>query len=309
MTILAGGFIMRRQCSISAFTLIELLLVLAIIALIVGLFLSAVQQTRAAAARAQCLNNLHQLGLALYSYHDAQGVFSPGIRRSPDPYPFLSWEARLLPYLEQQPLWNQIQQAFAQTPYFARVPPHVGLSTVQRLFLCPADGRSDSSNPQPDMNITVAFTDYMGVSGTNTPTKDGILYPNSTVRFADISDGTSNTIIVGERPPSPTDAGYMSFGWWYAGEGQSKDGSAEFLLGVRETNRSSLLASCPPGPYHFQPGRADDPCDLLHYWSRHNGGGQFLFADGSVRFLSYSSDSVLPALATRAGGEIISLPE
>lgn len=83
------------------------------------------------------------------------------------------------------------------------------------------------------------------------------------------------------------------------------------LLGVREKNIGGpyVPASCPPGPYHFQPGRLDQPCDLFHFWSLHAGGANFLFADGSVHFLAYSADDILPALATRSGGEAIAAGE
>jgi prepilin-type processing-associated H-X9-DG protein len=82
------------------------------------------------------------------------------------------------------------------------------------------------------------------------------------------------------------------------------------ILGVREKGYASATwnigTSCPESKINFQPGRVDDPCDQVHYWSLHPGGSNFLFADGSVRFLSYDADSVLPALATRDGGETIS---
>lgn len=81
------------------------------------------------------------------------------------------------------------------------------------------------------------------------------------------------------------------------------------LLGVRERNRGGpYVASCPRGPYHFRPGRVNEQCDLFHFWSLHSGGAHFLFADGAVRFLAYSADPVLPAWATRAGGEMVAIP-
>ena len=81
------------------------------------------------------------------------------------------------------------------------------------------------------------------------------------------------------------------------------------LLGARERNYGGgYVSECPPGPYHYQAGQIDNQCDVFHFWSLHSGGANFAFGDGSVRFLTYSSDAILPALATRSGGEVTELP-
>jgi len=80
-------------------------------------------------------------------------------------------------------------------------------------------------------------------------------------------------------------------------------------LGVRERNFSPDYEACPPGPYTFVRGDLKNPCDTFHYWSLHPGGANFAFADGSVRFLSYSAHAILPALSTRAGGESVAIPD
>src|SRR5207253_1385089 len=114
---------------------------------------------------------------------------------------------------------------------------------------------------------------------------DGVLYLDSHVRWADITDGTSNTLLVGERPPSSD----HRYGWWYAGWGQLKTGSAEMVLGVKELRDDPKYEACSPGPYTFQAGGGGNDCDTFHFWSLHLGtGANFLFADGSVRFLHYS---------------------
>jgi prepilin-type processing-associated H-X9-DG protein len=151
----------------------------------------------------------------------------------------------------------------------------------------------------------VGMTSYLGVSGTNSPAKNGVLFINSQVRLTDISDGTSNTLLIGERPPSSD----RTLGWWYRGIGQNMDGSAEVVLGSRELNYAPVTIPCPPGPYQFTPGSFDNSCDTFHFWSPHPGGAHFAFADGSVRFLTYSADPILPALATRAGGEAVTVPD
>ncbi len=154
--------------------------------------------------------------------------------------------------------------------------------------------------------MNVALTSYLGVSGKDLTTNDGILFRDSQLRLADVTDGTSNTLLAGERPPSAD----FQYGWWYAGIGQRYTGSADMILGVEEQIKLVITAgSCPPGTYYFGPGTVSNQCDMFHYWSLHPGGAHFLIADGSVRFLSYSAAPLLRALASRAGGEAVQLPD
>jgi prepilin-type N-terminal cleavage/methylation domain-containing protein len=288
----------------AAFTLIELLVVLAIVGALVALVMPAVQKVRAAAGRLKCQNNLRQIVLAAQQYHDASGSLPPGMRYQDgdDPYQFMSWLTQLLPYLEQQGLWTFTQQAYRQSPSPLNNPPHVGLATVLSTFVCPADARAFHVQFAPRDGVEVALTSYLGVEGRDLFTRDGILFRDSRVRIADITDGTSQTLLAGERPASAD----FQFGWWYAGAGQQSTGSGDMVLGVQEQNVLSYLeAPCAPGAYFYAPGTTSNQCDLFHFWSLHTGGAYFVFVDGSAHFLSYGAAAVLPALASRAGGEAV----
>src|SRR5262249_21838482 len=148
---------------------------------------------------------------------------------------------------------------------------------------------------------------------------DGVLGFRSKVRLTDITDGTSNTFIVGERPPSAD----MYWGWWFAGAGYDWSGRGDVVLGPRDygyaaamTTRGSPGIPCnqaypPNGKVGFQPGRIQDNCDQSHFWSLHIGGANWLRGDGSMKFVSYTVDSPadptsnFTALCTRNGGEVI----
>jgi prepilin-type N-terminal cleavage/methylation domain-containing protein len=284
-----------------AFTLLELLVVLAIIGLLMALLLVAVQSVRMAAAKAACANNLRQLGLAFHSYHDTHAVLPPAtthpvdmdpvIGPSADRYRLLNWGGRLLPYLEQEPLWRQIDEAYAAGPS----PGALHLSSYEamplKLFLCPSDPPLTLAQVLPNH---IENCNYLGNAGRSSTRNDGVLFLDSAIRFTDITDGMSNTLLVGERPINEHTRG----GRWHGGWGNWSTGDSS--LGVRET-RTSI--ECPESPYPYRRSAKTDPCSFWHFWSFHHGGSNFLFADGSVHFLRYSSESVLPALATRAGGE------
>ncbi|VTS08126.1 DUF1559 domain-containing protein [Tuwongella immobilis] len=281
-------------------------MVIAIISVLVGLLLAAVQKVRGAAARMQCQNQLRQLALALHSVESGRGILPPGTRSlfQRDIRPFTGWTLEILPQLEQEALYREAQAAFRVTPmpFFA---PHP-IATVVRSFACPMDPRVLKAHFSQTSQIDVALTSYLGVSGTITTQKDGVLYLDSRTTFGSITDGLSQTLMLGERPPSAD----LRFGWWYAGFGQQLTGSADIVLGVREPNLQPIVSGspCGPGNYPFKPGWFDNPCSMFHYWSPHSGGANFAFADGSVQFLTYDANSVMPQLATRAGGEVATLP-
>jgi prepilin-type processing-associated H-X9-DG protein len=306
--------------------LIELLVVIAIIAILIGLLLPAVQKVRAAADRTNCVNNMKQLGLALHNYHDQNGTLPKGTTEHA-PYPptdsrqWLSWMGRILPWIEQSALFSQMEAAYqSQAPNYDpfQNPPHKGLTTVLTMLRCPSDDRQYLAQYAEGYNV--AFTGYLGVNGRNVRSADGCLYWNSKVKLTDIADGTSNTFLVGERPPSAD----LIFGWWYCGAGQwdfsvpppdgvHNTGSCDVTMGGAEINlRTSGLPAedgCPIGPYTFGPGTILNQCDQFHFWSLHSGGANFLFADGSCHFLTYEAGAaVMTAMSTRNGGEPVAQP-
>jgi prepilin-type processing-associated H-X9-DG protein len=289
---------MKTRLRRTATTLIELLVVIAIIGVLVSLIVPAVMKVRSASDRTVCSNNLRQIGLALHSYHLVHRRLPPGIGSTREAFPYLSWNARILPFVERDDLWRAVIKAYRANSNFLYVPPHVHRSTVVSIYGCPADPRSlQPSTKLP--GLQVAFTSYLGLEGTDLRKNDGVLFMDSSIRFSDILDGTSNTLLVGERPPSADE----KFGWWYAGWGQLQLGSAEMILGTEELNYHE--PTCWGGPYQFGFGRLNNQCDMFHFWSLHEGGAHFLFCDASVQFLAYSAAPLLPALSTRQGSEVI----
>jgi prepilin-type N-terminal cleavage/methylation domain-containing protein len=296
-------------------TLIETLVVIAIMSVLLALTLAAVQNARHAAARTACLNNLRQIGNALHQYHGVYRTLPPGTAHpsklagtggvygpDTDPFPLLSWPARVLPFIEQDSMWKVTEQAYKIDYVTIDVPPHVGITTTMPLFMCPADSpRTGSGGPQ---DMVPGTTSYIGVAGTNQFRRNGVLFLDSRIRFSDIRDGLSNTLMVGERPPSLD----VFYGRWYGGWGFW--GTADAYLGVRESLAGiHSVYDCSPGPYIFRQGSLKDVCSTFHFWSMHAGGAHFLTADGAGHFLNYSAAGLLPALATRAGGEPARWPD
>jgi prepilin-type processing-associated H-X9-DG protein len=300
---------------------LELLIVVAIIGVLVALLLPAIQKARDASGRIKCGNNLKQIGLALHQYHDTQGSLPPGTnplnpRLTGDYHYYWSWLARLLPYVEQGDLYRQAEAFMNDVSWNPWTPPgNPAQSQPVLTYQCPADERVFTSSfvfANPDTTtwqLDVAFTSFLGVNGRDFRSADGVLFglnatavggvvrPRSCVGFRQVTDGLSNTLAVGERPPSED----LILGWWFDGQGQDYSGSSDVVLGVEELN--VLYGDCSPGPYRYQAGNLRNNCDQFHFWSLHVGGANFLFLDGSVHFLPYSAQPLMLPLATRAGGE------
>jgi len=308
----------------SGFTLIELLVVIAIIAILIGLLVPAVQKVRAAADRTQCQNNLKQIALACHNYHDVYKKLPQGVQYK-SPYYYWSWMAQILPYVEQKNVFNLADNwarrgpgnypwwpwgDFWNTPVTS--PANSAMGKAIPVYTCPADPRMLSPqtinlaagySSTPD-NAQVAFTSYLGNPGSGNDRRDGVLYWQSAVRLTAITDGSSNTYLAGERPPSND----WNYGWWFAGAGYDGNGTGDVLMGARETGYASSMG-CSTAQVGMRDGNPNVSCDQVHFWSGHDAGVNFAFCDGSVRFLSYGNDSVLPAMATRAGGEVYSTNE
>lgn len=281
-------------------TLVELLVVMAVVGALIGLLVPAVQMAREAARRTSCGGNLRQLAVAAQLFEAARrhlpaGMVDPADRTTP----YATWATQLLPFIEEGALWQATLDAYARRKDPFGTPEHVGFARVMPLLACPSDPRI--VRPQASVEYgPVALMSYVGVAGRDSWSQDGVFSVRSRTRLRDITDGQSTTLLLGERPPSDV----FEFGWWYCGYGQYGLGAPDMILGVRERNLGwGGNGACRQGPYGFAPGAFSNRCDSFHYWSPHPGGGHFVMADTAVQFLDYEADGVLPALASRSGGD------
>jgi prepilin-type N-terminal cleavage/methylation domain-containing protein/prepilin-type processing-associated H-X9-DG protein len=261
---------------------------------------------------------------------------SNGTSSNPRVYEYWSWMAFIMPYVEQDNLYRKADTWMRTgNAYLTGVPPYYwwpwgdfwagnitkpnpALGQPVATWKCPADSRQELAwNDNLDFNPPqmVAFTGYLGVaSSTNgdisspglTTRLNGILYHNSAgkVTIAGITDGTSNTLMVGERPPSKD----LVYGWWFAGAGWDGSGVGDVVLGAREIPYAQALGCSNPAIWVGlrEAQRPPVDCDQAHFWSFHTGGCNFVMGDGSVRFVNYTYDNVLPPLSSRNGGEVVS---
>jgi prepilin-type processing-associated H-X9-DG protein len=213
--------------------------------------------------------------------------------------------ALILPQMDEGPLWAQSQEACQEDSLPFHNPPHIGYVTVLPAYVCPTDARLllPLTTPSGDQ---AAFTSYIGISGSAAGPRliPGVLGQAVGVRLTEITDGLTQTLMVGERPPPDS----LQAGRWYSGlYGFENNPGPDEAIAI-PAPRWVQDWECAPASSNFGPGRTDNPCDRYHLWSLHPGGANFLFADGAARFLPYSAAPIMPALATRSGGEPVELP-
>lgn len=321
--------LLKGRCG---FTLVELLVVIAIIGILVGLLLPAVQAAREAARRMQCSNNMRQLSLAMHNHESARKYF-PAAWQNPTPTAtftnivqaaplpgekkFTNVLVEMLPYIEQ----NNLKNNWNHQVIAANLGPDGSVaSQVIAIFLCPSS--TVAQKPQATVSGNVyGLNSYGAVAGRYsfrafvgsafTISNDGMFYINSRVRMGDVIDGTSNTLMFGEREHRDKnfDRMYTNFpiigwsGWAWCDQGNA---IGDFLVGTAR-------------PINWRiPDSATGPNSSSNPWvqerlstmgSNHSGGANVGLVDGSVRFLADSTDQlILNALATRAGGEV-AIPE
>jgi prepilin-type N-terminal cleavage/methylation domain-containing protein/prepilin-type processing-associated H-X9-DG protein len=330
-----------------AFTLIELLVVIAIIAVLIGLLLPAIQKVRAAAARISCANNLKQLGLANHNFYNANNRFPPGynydpngksnaatviaIYGTPAPGGYTDWAVELLPYVEQDNVynaWNRTRYTSAGTSSLWAsqnfgTPSSPG-ATVLKVFICPADVSDVTqpvSNPNGNGQATganyFALTSYRANYGSQLPQyppvtglNNGIFFSASQVKISDITDGTSNTLLIGERnnlePLWPafskgwdtTPFAYENGIWGWNGPLAVTSVPINYLLPADAANNPYSSGSAVANNYYNN--RVD--C----FGSSHTGGANFVFCDGSVHFLTTGINTItFNNLGARNDGQVL----
>ncbi|MCE9565704.1 MAG: DUF1559 domain-containing protein [Planctomycetes bacterium] len=303
----------------AGFTLIELLVVIAIIAILIGLLLPAVQKVREAAARMSCQNNIKQLGIAMHSYQDIYKQLPPGNGYG-GPTPLRrSWTVLLLPYIEQGAIFTKIDLTKQQIDSTVNASGVSNLSLIQtnlKAVLCPSDSSAATPLTRTDnaSSLTLALTNYTSNvgdhrNGTGTgygpfPDTGWYDYGNSSdtaaktrgvitrygyaASFAEITDGLSNTFLVGEVVPA-----------WCVWQDWGHQSFATTAYPINWRNKDLAAGTLSPS----------NPSETITFRSKHTGGANFMFGDGAVRFLTDGIDyPTFRGLASRAGGETVSPP-
>ncbi len=339
------------------FTLIELLVVIAIIATLVAILLPAVQQAREAARRSTCKNNLKQIGLAMHNYNDTYSVFPPayitqglptGKNSTPDEANW-AWGAFIAPFMEMGPQFDTLQvgntlatdffpATFGAAPAAQYQPGWTVLTTPQPAYRCPSDtGPSLNTNYRRAFRQVTATGDRMQTalsnyvvingssqvrglrfSGTGFLQADGLFQDTKSLGFKDMTDGTSNTVIIGERAfefPSPQFRQYVA--WATDGNFVNGDSTAGFIgqpgaatMWVSVGNAGGGVGGVTSsvaggiGCINGHQSLVGQSRALIGFSSNHKGGAQFVMGDGAVRFISENIDHAPDSNANREDGSV-----
>jgi prepilin-type N-terminal cleavage/methylation domain-containing protein/prepilin-type processing-associated H-X9-DG protein len=300
-----------------AFTLVELLVVIAIIGILIALLLPAVQAAREAARRMQCTSHLKNLALAMHNYHDTNGHFPAGFDR--DPYQTRGaaknhecwgWHAMLLPFIEQESLYDQLNVANMRLEEVIASSSSQTVTLMQTkisIFVCPSDaggeeiahtdrhfGGGKGTNSAGLGNWRPGITNYIGNRGVKDQPQSsldthGILFYDSDLRMAQIQDGTSNTFCIGERNTNTCRSGS-----WIGVRNPDGAGSRGIWYNIGHS-RAQINAPSPPIGWGSDKGCGEG------FASNHPGGANFAFCDGSVHFLSDTIEFGTGAPAGRTG--------
>jgi prepilin-type N-terminal cleavage/methylation domain-containing protein/prepilin-type processing-associated H-X9-DG protein len=331
-----------RQGSRPGFTLIELLVVIAIIAVLIALLLPAVQAAREAARRAQCVNNLKQVGLGLYNYESSNGSYPMGV------YTFDTTCTQLghtlftfiLPYMEQSNAFNSVNFAYgaggaAPNGVSAGLTNSTALLSKVNSYVCPSDFRQTPYTIPTQSNNAYSQSSYAGNAGTLDIFRwyygctagagyagsnieilsNGAFSKLSVFKISDITDGTSNTLFVGETARFPNDPDQVFNEWdrglWFSSALAGTTRPQGLALTIPKINAQILVPDSPSALTDLNPGLWANPQSLnfgqFGFRSQHPGGANFLMGDGSVRFLKATINPLTyMGLSTRNYGEVIS---